>query len=621
MSLIVRLQPYPDESLHGFLLRVSERNFAPNLKAFLGSYGLKYRLTFREDELAKLGKLLEIDSDVFIPLQPAHDSRNPLLHPKYLDRRSQKVCPHCIEESEHHRIGWDHIMLSSCPKHGLHLISTCKACGKRIDKEGPLGHCVCGQPYAQGQKSRATENSLALSAFLHGVEHPARCSLPMAWRNGEPPSEAVDFLCMLGKHLSCMNNATRGPNRVPGKAASDEVIEWANAGFDLLLDWPSRFDRALRTRLESTEGPGLAKRLGGWYRELHQRYAAPEFDCIREALVRHLSKNFDGHLNLRISTIDPQHLSDKCWLSSAEAGRLIGIGSELVRSAVITEEIPGKVTVKGKNRYVSIHKEVVEKVRQDRLLYLTTTEVRRRLGVSKLLYERLMQSGALHKQTKVQRPPLVSAEFLAQDVDALVERLRGGLQPQGVDKSRWTGLQDISVKRGIPDTAICGIIQKILHQEILPIALVPDVPGISGLRFDLGEIKACLDDQVSEPLLSITQLARIQAWKHESIKEWIEAGYLEARREVVSGRANWVIPMSALLKFMSEYVVLADIARRMESKSVWILRGLMPSGVKPALSPQSFQGTTRGVLLSISDLVKAAQPSKRVQPEQTLTTA
>ncbi|MCY1443310.1 hypothetical protein D9M71_597160 [compost metagenome] len=79
--------------------------------------------------------------------------------------------------------------------------------------------------------------------------------------------------------------------------------------------------------------------------------------------------------------------------------------------------------------------------------------------------------------------------------------------------------------------------------------------------------------------------------------------------------------MSALLKFMSEYVVLADIARRMESKSVWILRGLMPSGVKPALSPQSFQGTTRGVLLSISDLVKAAQPSKRVQPEQTLTTA
>jgi hypothetical protein len=48
MSLIVRLQPHSDESLHGFLRRVSERNLAPSLKAFLASFGVKSRLAYSD---------------------------------------------------------------------------------------------------------------------------------------------------------------------------------------------------------------------------------------------------------------------------------------------------------------------------------------------------------------------------------------------------------------------------------------------------------------------------------------------------------------------------------------------------------------------------------------------
>lgn len=614
MSLIVRLQPHSDESLHGFLRRVSEHNWAPGVKSLLASFGMKFRLTYSETELARLAAELDVDAVDLAIRQLAPDSSNVMLRPKYQCRNGDKVCPQCMADKPYQRLGWNHVLVTACPRHNIQLVASCMACGQGINADSPLDRCACGQAYALGPTVAASEESLALSAFLLGIEHPARHSLPPAWRTGSPPADLVDLLYLLGKHFTAKSDEVSVTKSSRGKASVGALIVSVQIGFGLLWSWPTRFDEALGARLASTEGPGLAKRLGGWYRELHQRYTDPAYDCLRQALVQHLSLNFDGHLNLRISTIDPQHLQDKCWLSSEEAGRLIGIGSELVRSAVTTGEIKGKVTVKGKNRFVSIHREVVQKVRQDRLRFLTTTEVRRRLGVSKLVFERLMQSGALDRKTKSQRPPLVSAEFLAADVEALVVRLHQGIQHREVDQSAWTGLQDISIRRGIPDRAICLVLQKILHQEILPVAVIAGVPGISGLRFDLAELKACFEEEQPELLLSITQLARLQGWKHESIKEWIETGLLAARQESVNGKPHWMIPLADLLKFMSEFAVLADLARRTNTRSIWLLNRLKPVGVQPALAPRTGQGTRRGMLLRIDDLVSAAQSSKRAQP-------
>lgn len=604
MSLIVRLQPYSDESLHGFLRRVSERNLAPSLKAFLASFGVKSRLAYSDTELSRLAEMLHLDAAQLAVRQPAPDSCNVMLRPKYQIREGHKVCPRCIAQHPYQRIGWGHVLMTACPHHDIQLVSSCVACGQGFNALGQLDRCDCGQPYAQNTGVTASEQTLALSALMLGVEHQARHSLPPAWRSGVPPADLIDLLCLLGKQFT-------GQSRSRGKSTADEMMVEAHTGFGLLLQWPARFDEALRSRLASTEGPGLAKRLGGWYRELHQRYTDPAYDCIRQALVQHLTHNFDGHLNLRLSTIDPQYLKDKCWLTSEEAGRLIGIGSQLIRSAVTTGEIRGKVTVNGKNRFVSIHRDIVEKVRQDRLQYLTATEVRRRLGVSKVVFEKLMQSGALDRKTKAQRPSLVSAEFLAADVDTLVKRLHKGVQSRAVDESAWVGLQGISSKNGIPDTHICQVLQQILHQEILPVAVISEVPGIAGLRYDMAEIKGCFAEEQLEPVLSITQLARLRGWKHESIKEWIETGFLKAHRESVNGKLHWVIPLSGLLEFTSEFAVLADVARRNDTKSIWMLRGLVPGGVEPALAPRTGQGTRRGVLLRIDDLVRAAQPSKR----------
>jgi hypothetical protein len=609
MSLIVCLHPYPDESLQGFLRRVSESNFAPGVAALLASFGMKAKFSYSESEIARLASQLGIDEKELSIRQPGSGALA-ALQMKYQRRKGGVVCPLCIADGPYHRVGWNHLLVTACPHHNTLLVSNCKACGRDIEVNGPLDRCACGQHFALAPIMPAGDELLALSAFLMEVEHPARQSLPPAWATGMAPPDAADLLCLLGRHLA-EQSIDRGPSTTSkGKTSNDELIVRARAGIGLLLQWPTRFDAALSTRLASTEGPGLAKRLGGWYRELHHRYKAPAYECLRIALVQHLSANFDGHLNLRLTTIDATFLQDKNWLSVSEAGRLIGMGSELIRSAVITGEIKGKITEKGRNRFVSIHKAVVEQVRKDRQAYLDATATRKQLGVSKALFERLIQAGALRKQTKRERPPVVSGEFLASDVSALVARLKNGISGRPVQDDLGIGLHDISVRRGISNDRICAVLHKILALEIRAVAFNSSMHGLAGLRFDLAEIQGEVIEPQQEPTLSITELVNLRGWKHESILQWIKQGALRVTPDTKDSGQPVRVPLSALLDFMSEYAVLADLANRTGSKSPHLLRGLMPAQVKPVGINAS--GTVqRGVLIRVDDLLLAAQWNKR----------
>lgn len=610
MTLLVSLQPYSDESLSGFLRRVSERNFAPSVGAFLKCIGLKSRLTYSESELARLSSELGVGVAELTRRQVQQESIAALLQAKH-HGRSVKICPLCIAQAPYERIGWTHGAITACPHHEVRLVSHCGACNHTIGRDSSLEICRCGSAHAHAPAIAASRGELALSALLLDVDHVARHSLPLAWQRGLAPVDIVDLLSLLGRHFP--GDAALAPQSKisSGKPTIDVLGARTLSGIELMMDWPNRFDNALAMRLKSTEGPGLAKRLGVWYRELHQRYLNTAYDCLRNALVQHLSEGFDGHLNLRISTLDPQHLQGKCWLTSEEAGRLIGMGSELVRTAVITGEIEGKHTVRGQNRFVSIHRNVVEQVRRDRQQYFDATTTRKQLGVSKVVFERLMQAGALRKRTKSERPPLVAGEFFAEEVLALVARLAGSLDVRDVPSERLVGLHDISGRRGISTDSICNVLHRILASEIRPVLIVTSLHGLAGLRFDLQDITNNVIDTEREPMLLVTDIVRLRGWKHENILQWIKQGVLGAVTQIHAGRPQHRIPLSALLDFMSNYAVLADLASRSGSKSNHLLLSLKPAKVAPV--GVAGCGVKRGVLVRIDDLLRAAQLNKRQQ--------
>jgi len=611
MTLIVKLTPYENESLAGYLLRLSERNVVPNVKRLLGSLDLKPRLAYGAVQLDQMAENFGVDSVELSRRQPSVDASTALLRRKFQRGEVQPVCTACLAEQPYVRMAWGHVLVTACPTHHLTLLDVCPRCTLPLSTARErIGHCDCGQSLTALACPAATEPELAITALLMGVEHPARQLLPLPWREGQPPASIAELLVFLAKHLGSPEGAEKKRGTAARPSSLADARQELNKIWSVIAQWPMGFDRRIEALLVGSEGPGLAKRLGGWYRALHQHFADSAYAFIHKALMRQLTENFDGHLNLRLSTVDPQHLQEKCWLTAEEAGRLIGMGAELVRSAITTQEVKGKVVVRGASRFVSIHRDEVETIRRNRQAYYTATEVRKQLGVSKVLFERLMQAGALRKQAKKQRPALVSAEFKVKDVEALVTRLHGALERREVPMARQIGLHDISVRRGISTDRICSVLHKILALEIRAVALNPGLHGLAGLRFDLDDLKDEVVEEQPEVKLLVSEVVNLRGWKQECIMTWIKQGLLKATVETRDNHSVTLVSLSALLDFMSTYAVLAELAHRANSKSPWILRGLMPAGVKPVSTKASY-GVQRGLLLSIDELLAAAQWNKR----------
>ncbi|HBP6016954.1 TPA: hypothetical protein L6A14_03500 [Pseudomonas aeruginosa] len=615
MSLPVMVTPREQESLPGYLMRVSQRNVVPNSIQLLRSFGLRPRVAYGDDDLVSMAQQLSIQKEQLARINPSLVSHNPLLRVKF-QRKGQMICPACVREGGYLRQAWLHDLVCVCPNHRAALIEACPTCHEPLaPTRGRVEVCDCGQVLADVSALEGTKAELAVAALLEGVSHPARRLLPPPWQDGPPPADIAEFLEFLGAHLGSPGVAKSDkPRKVSRPKTLAETRERIARLWPLLADWPQGFTAAIDQRLQQTEGPGLAKRLGSWHGMLHREFSSSGYDFVREALAKHVALNFDGHLNQRLSTIDPKHVEEKCWLSPAEAGRFIGIGAELLRAAVLSGEVNGKLTVAGANRFVSLHRDEVERIRRNRLVYLTATEVRNRLGVSKGLFQRLLQAGALPRYSKKQRPPLVSAEFREKDVEALIARLTAHLPARDVPVEQQLGLHDLSARHGLTPDQVSSVLQQILDGRLRPVGHVTEQPGVAGLRYDRHQVEAVLVDAVEEarePTLLITDLVRMQGWKHEVILGWIKAGLLTTVEEQRGRQMVTAIPVSSLLAFLSRYLVLADAAQRVGSKSNWILRGLMPAGVSGVGAAALPGGGQRGVLLEIDAVVRAAQWNKR----------
>ncbi len=189
---------------------------------------------------------------------------------------------------------------------------------------------------------------------------------------------------------------------------------------------------------------------------------------------------------------------------------------------------------------------------------------------------------------------------------------------EDLPEKQQLGLHDMSARRGLTPDQIIGVLQCVLDGRLRPTGQLPDLPGLAGLRFDRREVEALLAADVEdahEPTLLITDVVRMQGWKHESILAWIKAGHLRVVHEQRGQQQVTAIPVSALLDFLSRYLVLADAAERVGSKSNWILRGLMPAGVAAVGGASLPGGGQRGVLLEIDALLHAAQWNKRLPHE------
>ncbi len=140
------LEPIPDESLVGYVFRLSHHRVLPNARAQFIDCGFPYPLNQPEPEwLAALaasssmeiGRLEAISygpPDRVSAIVLGHRVSQSVLERRGMPQR--RICPACLSERAYHRAMWDLRYIAVCPVHGCLLEDTCRHCGDPLMWKG-----------------------------------------------------------------------------------------------------------------------------------------------------------------------------------------------------------------------------------------------------------------------------------------------------------------------------------------------------------------------------------------------------------------------------------------------------------------------------------------------------
>ncbi|GJD33464.1 TniQ family protein [Methylobacterium aerolatum] len=83
--------------------------------------------------------------------------------------RARRWCPACLAESRYYRVWWDLQPITSCPTHGIKLVSSC-GCGDGTVRwrSNRTMHCAAGHAFSAAAREAATADVLAFDSYVIG---------------------------------------------------------------------------------------------------------------------------------------------------------------------------------------------------------------------------------------------------------------------------------------------------------------------------------------------------------------------------------------------------------------------------------------------------------------------
>ncbi|MGE7823326.1 TniQ family protein [Paenibacillus sp. NPDC093718] len=248
--------PYEDESLTGYILRLSIANYYPSLKYIydelsvfqnkrIFSYYLD-TLMLDDCDLAKLSALAGSSLDILRNLMFCEvDKANQM----YVYNKSvfsltaictlkAKLCPLCLKENEYIRKIWGLVNVTACPYHKVMMVDQCQNCSKKILwTQSNIFMCSCGHSHKNSKVEIAGEACISISEYVYqecGLLS-KNLSLPIDLINLNTMNNVILFFA---KHIGDFKNLSQlsGINSL----IKDFAILQKQV-FDLFKAWPQGF--------------------------------------------------------------------------------------------------------------------------------------------------------------------------------------------------------------------------------------------------------------------------------------------------------------------------------------------------------------------------------------------
>lgn len=175
--VLVSGDPFPDESLHGFVLRMAGRNRMAGLKWVLDQLGRRSIAQLGEADERKIVYLFGADPHSveglivrsrWIDGMQVHWIHGQEVTRPYLLRTARpQWCPRCLAELGYARVTWDFQLVTACQIHGVKLLERCPSCSRALRwQRRSLLACTCGAGLQNVPCTPAGDAELAVARWI-----------------------------------------------------------------------------------------------------------------------------------------------------------------------------------------------------------------------------------------------------------------------------------------------------------------------------------------------------------------------------------------------------------------------------------------------------------------------
>jgi TniQ len=177
--LLCTPQPYDDESLASYILRLSEANYyeSPHwiLRLVSCSANRVLKFALHNSKATKLSQLTGID-DKLLQSKAFRAIRGHYFISYEVNQKATHLCPKCLKESSYARFFWDVEIDRVCHIHRCNLVNKCPQCHQTIKWLRPsITKCKCGFDFRDSAVTNATDNQVNFALYRVGCWGDAEC--------------------------------------------------------------------------------------------------------------------------------------------------------------------------------------------------------------------------------------------------------------------------------------------------------------------------------------------------------------------------------------------------------------------------------------------------------------
>lgn len=598
--LLITPHPNLDESLKGYLLRLTDANGYPNCDWLLRSLEISPKDVLSPGDIAILARASRQGAGLLRSLQCGQVKNRPRwrsfkeheVHGCTIECNLNQVCPECLKTRGYMRGVWMLKPLTACPEHGIYLQEECSACKKplRWNRERLL-QCGCGQDLRSLPVIKAPQNTIsfcaAIAAALYGGEN--NTQRPDCFRH-MGLSELLISAELLAAYVSGRGRGTG--RRLHYKINSDASREVFDRTAAIIAGWPGRFHEVLDEIRQHAEAEpdrtGLQAEFNSFYAALYGRtYESKFWGQIRTEFERYLTSQWNGGLitpkNKRLGT----NVNDeKKYVSLGDAANRLGMHESILRRDMDNGLLKG-VTRNMQSRVLRmIEVEELERYRnlQDQLI--TTEDLIARLGISKQPVLRLVHAGII----KAIKGPTVDGSahwaFKSSDVDKLLTMLTGRLfkiKNRNAYVSFSTAVRKCTAK-GI---CISDLVTALINKELRASFIFPEENGLAALCFNENALNAFFynEKRTIKWAMSIEAAARHLHLNEEATRDLVRQGLLATTLVHEDGRLKRQVSIDSIQQFWKIYISASKLAVRRKTSPKAVVADLISRGVMPVTGP------------------------------------